>query len=107
MSITNTAAFLAKGSVTDMTVYIVGGGILLTILICFAVFNKNMVAILDLLKSSKSTTSVSQEYSAVQAPVYAAPIANRQEFIAAISACLAEELGTDISAIRIVSVKQL
>lgn len=34
-------------------------------------------------------------------------IANRQEFIAAVSAVIAEELGTDVSAIRILSVKEL
>ena len=34
-------------------------------------------------------------------------IPNRQEWIAAVSAVLAEELGTDVSAIRILSVKQI
>ncbi len=42
------------------------------------------------------------------APVAVAqPIANRQELIAAISAVAAEELGTDVSAIRITSFKKL
>ena len=42
------------------------------------------------------------------APVATAqPIANRQELIAAISAVVAEELGTDVSAIRITSFKKL
>ena len=35
------------------------------------------------------------------------PIENRQEIIAAVSAALAEEMGTDISAIRIHSFKKL
>ena len=35
------------------------------------------------------------------------PIQNRQEIIAAVSAVCAEELGTDISAIRILSFKKL
>lgn len=35
------------------------------------------------------------------------PIANRQEIIAAVSAAIAEELGTDISAIRILSFKKI
>ncbi len=34
-------------------------------------------------------------------------IANRQEFIAAVSAVIAEELGTDVSAIKVLSVKEL
>lgn len=33
-------------------------------------------------------------------------IPNRQELIAAVAACLAEELGTDVSAIRILSFKK-
>ena len=46
------------------------------------------------------------EPETVQAPV-AAPIENRQEIIAAVSAALAEEMGTDISAIRILSFKKI
>lgn len=42
------------------------------------------------------------------APVSAEkPIENRQEIIAAVSAALAEEMGTDISAIRIHSFKKI
>lgn len=42
------------------------------------------------------------------APVQqAAPIANKQELIAAVSAALAEELGEDVSAIRITSIKRI
>ena len=36
-----------------------------------------------------------------------AVIPNRQEFIAAVSAAIAEELGEDVSAIRITSVKRI
>ena len=60
------------------------------------------------------TAPVSQPAAASAAPAVqpvAAPAASnarpRQEMIAAISAALAEELGTDISGIRILSVKQL
>ncbi|MBU5626923.1 OadG family protein [Oscillibacter sp. MSJ-2] len=46
--------------------------------------------------------------AAASAPVPAeASIPNRQEMIAAISAAVADELGTDISAIRILSMKKL
>ena len=38
---------------------------------------------------------------------HALPAENRQELIAAISAAVAEELGTDVSGIRILSVKKL
>lgn len=39
-------------------------------------------------------------------PAVSQQIENRQEIIAAVSACLAEELGTDISALRILSFKK-
>ena len=41
------------------------------------------------------------------APAAAESIPNRQAMIAAISAVIAEELGTDVSAIRILSMKKL
>ena len=41
----------------------------------------------------------------VATPVAAEP--NRQELVAAISAAIAEELGTDVTGIRIVSMKKL
>ncbi len=40
-------------------------------------------------------------------PVKTATIPNKQEFIAAVSAVIAEEMGTDITGIRIHSVKQI
>lgn len=48
--------------------------------------------------------------AAAPAPVPAAPAAaepNRQELVAAVSAAIAEELGTSITGIRIVSMKKL
>lgn len=41
------------------------------------------------------------------APAPSAEIPNRQEFIAAVSAAIAEDLGKDVSAIRIISVKRI
>ena len=45
--------------------------------------------------------------SAVPAASSAAAEPNRQELVAAISAAIAEELGTDITGIRILSMKKL
>ena len=44
--------------------------------------------------------------AAICAPA-AAPAVNQQELIAAVSAAIAEELGTDITGIRILSIKKL
>ncbi|MBR6768647.1 MAG: OadG family protein [Clostridia bacterium] len=53
-------------------------------------------------KTEKTTTP------AAPAPVQAAaPIENRREIVAAVCAAVAEEEGTDISAIRVISFKKL
>ena len=44
--------------------------------------------------------------AAVPAPA-AAPAVNQQEMIAAVSAAIAEELGTDITGIRILSIREV
>ena len=51
----------------------------------------------------------SQKPVAVPVPVStpAAPEANREELVAAVSAALAEELGTDITGFRILSLKKV
>ena len=59
-----------------------------------------------------STNNEKEQSSAVvpaAAPTVAVnqPIENRQEIIAAVSAAIAEELGTDISALRILSFKKI
>lgn len=41
------------------------------------------------------------------APAAAVPIENRQEILAAVTAVAAEEMGTDVSAIRVLSFKKL
>lgn len=51
-----------------------------------------------------------QEVAAVPAPApvqAAAPIANKQELIAGICAVIAEELGTDVSGIKVLSFKKI
>lgn len=52
-------------------------------------------------KPEKSVAPAAATTASVQ------PIENRQEIIAAVSAAVAEELGTDISAIRIHSFKKI
>ena len=55
----------------------------------------------------KSNTTTSAPVTPVPAVIETTPIENRQEIIAAVSAAIAEELGTDISAIRIHSFKKI
>ena len=55
---------------------------------------------------SETVSPVSQP-AFVPTAVPAAPIENRQEIIAAVCAAVAEENGTDISAIRVISFKKI
>lgn len=95
---------------TPSTVTVVGLGIgtvffglICLIAICYLLgfimkqLNKN--------KADKEPVTVSTA-SAVSAPT-TEPIVNRQELIAAVSAVIAEELGQDVEAIRIKSIKKL
>ncbi len=52
-------------------------------------------------KKSETVTAAASTTAPIQV------IENRQEIIAAVSAAIAEELGTDISALRILSFKKL
>ncbi len=82
-------------------VILLGMGIVFIGLICIVLFCTLMSTIIRSIEKNKKPAP------AVAAPVAAAPIANRGEFIAAVSVAIAEELGTDVSAIRIVSVKPM
>ncbi len=92
--------------VSNLFVVLMGVGTVFVGLICIIALCTVMSAI------CRSTGSAAP---AVTAPTPAAPapaasanaIPNRQAMIAAIAAAIAEDLGTDISGIRILSVKQL
>ena len=57
--------------------------------------------------ADKKTTPEPAPTPVAAAPTAGAPIENRAEIIAAVCAAVAEENGTDISAIRVVSFKKL
>lgn len=74
-------------------------GLIVLVLICWlmGVFCKNTGT------ADKTAAAVSATASAASSDA----IPNKQELIAAISAALAEELGEDVSAIRITSIKKI
>ena len=82
---------------SNLFVLCLGLGTVFFGLICIIFICKIMSAVLAGL--SKKPT--------VAAPAAPAAIPNRQEFIAAVSAAIAEEMGTDVSKIRILSVKKI
>ncbi|MBR4073144.1 MAG: OadG family protein [Clostridia bacterium] len=86
-----------------LTVVVLGVGVVFAGLICIVILCKITGALCTAMDKGENKETVTA------APVAAAPavIENRQEIIAAVSAVIAEELGTDISAIRIHSFKKL
>ena len=88
---------------TGFLIVFIGLGILIALVyamgkICARLLNEN-----DAPKAKK--TEVAPAAPAPAAP--SAGIENREELVAILSAAVAEELGTDVSAIRVVSLKQI
>ena len=88
---------------SNVLVVAMGVGIVFFGLVCIVLLCLIMSAICRVAenKPEKSVASATAATASVQ------PIENRQEIIAAVSAAVAEELGTDISAIRIHSFKKI
>lgn len=82
-------------------VCLMGMGTVFFGLICLIALTYIMSAIVRKAEKSKPAPA------AVPTPVPAAAPVNQAELIAAISAALAEELGTDITGIRILSLKKV
>ena len=75
-------------------------------LICIVLLCSIMSAIFKAFNKKENATPQTQSAPVVTA-AQAEPIANKQEFIAAVSAAIAKDMGTDISAIRITSIKKI
>ena len=99
-TLTATAASIPSWFVVVMGMGIVFFGLICIVLLC-TVMSK-IVRAFD--KNPAPAPVPAKAPAAAQA---AEPIANRQELVAAVSAALAEELGTDVSAIRIISFKKV
>ncbi len=87
----------------NLFVVALGVGVVFVGLICIVLLCKIVSAFCMLSEKKETGTPTVTD----AAPVPAEPTQNRQEIIAAVSACVAEELGTDISAIRILSFKKI
>ncbi len=89
---------LSNGFVVALGVGVVFVGLISIVILCKIVSAFCMIGEKSKAKKQPATpTNVAQNQ----------PIENRQEIIAAVSAVIAEELGTDISAIRILSFKKI
>ena len=93
------ASWMVPGEYNLGVVVLLGMGIVFAGLICIVVLCVLMGKVVQLLEKKEAPAPI--------APAAAEAIPNRAELVAAISCCLAEELGTDVSAIRIVSLKKV
>lgn len=84
-------------------VCVLGIAVVFVGLICIIGIIMLMNLIMSVIKPKKASELPQKNYSA--SPV--APIENRQEFLAAVVAAVAEENQTDISAVRVLSFKKL
>ncbi|MBQ6847495.1 MAG: OadG family protein [Clostridia bacterium] len=91
--------------ISNTFVVVLGVSVVFTGLICIVLLCKIVSAICMLSEGKDKDTFVSA--APTQITTAAQPIKNRQEIIAAVSAAIAEELGADISAIRILSFKKI
>lgn len=82
-------------------VCLMGMGTVFIGLICIIILCALMSAVI---RSSEKKKASEETDEKIAAPT---PIQNRQEIIAAVSAALAEELGEDAKALRIVSFKKI
>ncbi len=106
------AAATDASSVPGGLVVLMGIGIVFVGLICIVLLCSLMskvVKILEKMSGSESAPAapVATPAAAPAPAAVQAPVENRQELVAAISAALAEELGTDVSGIRILSLKKV
>ena len=82
-----------------------GVGVVFIGLICIIILCKILSAICQIADKKEKAEPI--VYNSTVSTAVAQPIENRQEIIAAVSAVLAEELGTDVSALRILSFKKI
>ena len=98
-----TIELAAAEAYSNLTVIAFGLGLTFIGLICIIAICTIMGAICKRLIKSAPEASAATE---VQSAPKAAVIANKGEFTAAIAAAIAEENGTDVSGVRILSIKQ-
>lgn len=97
---------MGKLSTENLFVVVMGVGTVFIGLICIILLCK-IIGLLGKISDKKADAANAVVTAPVANTNTALPIQNKQEIIAAVSAVIAEELGTDISAIRILSFKKI
>lgn len=93
----------------SLFVCLMGVGVVFIALVCVVLICKLMSLFFKKEQSADKSAVPAASVAPAAAPVQSGAVApeKRSEFIAAISAAIADDLGTDVDGIRIVSVKKL
>ena len=89
----------------DSFVVVLGVGTVFFGLICLVLLCKIIGFFCNVAAKKEKSTAVTENHT--PATLQVQPIENREEIVAAVSAVIAEELGTDVSALRILSFKKI
>ena len=93
---------------SNLFVCLMGMGTVFVGLVCIVVLVIGMSAICRKLGHiEEAVTATTAAAPVAAAPVVPQPAANQGALMAAIAAAIAEDMGTDVSAIRIVSIKKV
>ena len=92
---------------SNLFVCLMGMGTVFVGLVCIVVLVIGMSAICRKLGHIEEAVTATTAAPVAAAPVVPQPAANQGALMAAIAAAIAEDMGTDVSAIRIVSIKKV
>lgn len=95
------------GEVSNAFVVIMGIGTVFIGLICIVLLCKIIGLLCRIAGKKEKEIATAPAVGTPAAAVAPAAIPNRGEVVAAISAAIAEELGTDVTGIRILSIKKI
>ena len=99
--------YAAEGEIHWAIVCLIGVGVVFFGLACIIGLVELMTLICNKLLEGGAKKPAKSQPTQAPAPVASAPVENRGEIVAAVCAAIAEEEGTDISAIRVVSFKKI
>ena len=94
-------------SIPDWMVVTLGFGMVFIGLVIMILLCVIIGIMMSTVKKADEETASTTSNAVVATPAVNAEIPNRQEFVAAVSAAIAEEMGTDVSAIRIISIEKV
>lgn len=103
-----TISLKAAEQIGDFTVFGFGFGLVFVGLICIILICSIVGALCkNLIKDKGNSADTAMQNATSPVPASSVGYRDKGEFVAAVSAVIAEELGTDVTGIRILSIKKL